>query len=260
MNLKKTLVSLVAAVGMLSCGLMQPQKAAAAMNKNQVINIVKKDASKVTSGKLNADMNFKVAKQPTTIKADGDFGGNPLVSHINYSINTDGKTQNNEMWIDTKNKVTYTKHDDAWVKSATSNDAMLDSVTNSALSKKNSSFYKQLAKKGKLTRDGDSYVLTATINQKKQLKKLFASMAKQYLNQGQYQQLEKHFSFGLYHIKVTVTGEKLTSYQVKFSAKYGKTYSLAATVAVSDFGKNNQLAIPANVLAAAQLPAAVPYK
>ncbi|WEV39642.1 hypothetical protein [Lactobacillus sp. ESL0681] len=254
MKFKKLIIAALATLGLTSIALTSSQPVAAALSKNKVIKIAKKDLSKVTSAKANINLKLKYNKNTANFQTTGIFGGNPMVIHLISSSNSqadNGKTTNNNVnqWIDSAQNQSYTLQDNAWEPKALTQTEQQQFAQIKNIPKKlgsNANFTKQLTKQAKVKHTGSTYTLTANITNQKIAKQLITSFAKG-LNLND-KQLAKSLKVQKVNVKMIIKQQKLTSCQLQAKATYNKSLALNLKADLTKLGAYNQLTIPSNII------------
>ncbi|WEV36832.1 DUF6612 family protein [Lactobacillus sp. ESL0677] len=252
MKFKKTVITLLAAIGLGALGTTATQPVAASTSKADVIKVTQQDLAKATDTKAAIKFGIKTGKKQLKFNGTMTMGNKPIVVHM--VANSKLLPTSVEEWVDSGTGKVYVLSGKTWIKDDMSKED-LASFTDTTQAATNPAFYKKLAKKAKLTHSGDAYTVSGKITDQKWLSKIMLDTAKSTkLSKKEQKSLKKQLKktkFKNVSVKMTTTNDKLTDY--KLSAKVGlsKKISFTFSMDMSEFGQHSDLAVPSDIVSSA---------
>lgn len=250
MKLKKIFLSLGIVTALLAGGCSK-QQSQPTLNKTQVI---KKAEKTFKSGQAKQVVNLRTDTNSQTVSSAFTFGGDPTVFHLNYQTEDKNKTKSLEEWISNTGNV-YVNGQSDWYKAEMEKMTghtyadLLDAITNNELL---TDPPQSLVKAYQLTRNGDTYTLKATINDKKIMQQaiepIFLTNTQNPKQTNIYQSLAKNGKFQDMSVKLVVKNQKLFSFKYDVNIRVDKLMMLSVSQSYSNIGSKDFLKIPTNAL------------
>ncbi|WEV36831.1 hypothetical protein [Lactobacillus sp. ESL0677] len=258
MKFKKIIIGLSLAAALIVGGCSKKQqKSEPILTKSQVINASQKTFK---SGQVKQTVTLGNDTTKQIVITNAAFGGKPTVFHVNYQTQAKGKTQNSEQWADNMNHL-YLNGQSAWYKAdlakitGHSYADLVDAVFNNAMLMSPPA---ALTKAYKMTRKGNTYKLTATINDTKIMQKavepIFTTNTQSPQQLKVYRKLEKAGKFQDMTVTLVVKNRKLYSFNYLVNISLGKAMKLSAGQSYGNMGRQDFLKLPSNALNAKPLP------
>ena len=259
MKLKKLWFLPILLMGLMltGCSNNKEKKAAPILTKSQVI---KKSQKAFKSGQVIQSIKLSTDTSSQTVIANTSFGGNNgTIFHINNQTTNKGKTQSSEEWINMNN--VFIKGGGKWYRadldtlSGHTYAELVDAIMNNKIISDPSS---TLTKAYKMSRKGQTYTLTAKINDKKIMKDACQPIAN---TVGQSKNQEEIFKrilqYGKYQnmtVKMIVKDNKLVNCNIFTDLKVGKYMTARFGQSYGNFGSHDFMKVPDNALNAKELP------
>ncbi|WEV70748.1 hypothetical protein OZY43_07380 [Lactobacillus sp. ESL0785] len=258
MKFKKIILglSLVAALIAGGCS-KQKKQSQPILTKTQVVQKAEK-SFKSGQAKQIVTLGTDTAKQ--NVMTTATFGGNPTVFHLNYQTEAKGKTQNSEQWADNSGRL-YLNGQSSWyqvdIEKLTGHTYadLLDSFMNNKMLMDPPA---ALTKAYKMSRNGNTYTLTATIDDKKVMQEavdpVFTTNTQSDQQLKVYHKLEKASKFQNMKVKLVVKNGKMSSFRYLVNMQIGKLMKLNVGQSYGNMGSQDFLKLPSSALNAKPLP------
>ena len=255
MKVKKIITSILLSFSLLAGGITQAKPVAAALDKQQAIDIIKQN------NQTNGQLDFTVSIKPhlkkgkkinvTAFSLTGGFNQN--VAHMSGYAPTAkaGKSKKIEVWADGKENRLYTYLGDQWEYQPL-NSSQNDQLTSSIAKTIN---VDRLLKKGKFSQKNGPYTLKTALNGKQAYKtglKIARTASGVKFSKKELRYLNKHTKLGTIYATYRLQDDHLID--SKSSAKYViiKVATVKTTFKVSHLGEYANLAVPDDVKKAAK--------
>lgn len=256
MKYKKLLLPILL-LGLILTGCSNQKKEAdPVLNKNQVLKLSQKP---FTSGQVIQSFTLKTDTSAQTYVANTIFGGeNGTIFHIKTQGQAQKKTRSSEEWVNMNN--VFINGGSAWYKanleqiSGHNYANLVASIMNNQIITDPSN---ALVKSYKLSRDGQTYTLTATTNDPDSMKTIAENVANtvgETKNQKElFQRILKNGKYQKATVKMVIKDKKLYSCNIFVNMKLGSHMFAKIGQSYGNFGSHNFLKIPASVLDAKPL-------
>lgn len=255
MKVKKIISSVLLTFSLLTGGLTQAKPVAAALDKQQAIDIIKQN------DQTNGQLDFTVSVEPhlkkgraipaTVFSLTGGFNQN--IVHMSGYVPTAyvGKSKKIEFWADEKENRLYTYIGDQWEYQPL-NSSRNDQLTSNIIKTSN---FDQLLKNGKFSQQNGTYTLKTAANGNQAYKtglKLARIASGVKFSKKELNYLNKYTKLGTIYATHRLQDDHLID--SKSSVKYViiKVATVKMTFKVSHFGEYADLAVPNDVKKAAK--------
>lgn len=241
MKIKKFIATVLFVFTLIAGGFSQSQPVFAALNKKQVVSIIKKDNKNTNSSKLNANVVTKIKKDK--VYADFSFTSN-LEKKLIHQVGTlqyKNKNVNVEVWYDIPANRAYINNNGKWEYVTIDFNDVKNGKYNNALT---APLLKELEKKGKLKHQGDTYTLSSNINLKKYMKLYMRLISKEKISKKDANYLKKNVKLSSVPVVYTVENQKFVSSRVKYNGSLNKQVKLKVKMSLGNFGEYETLTLP----------------
>lgn len=245
------------ALGLTGCSKSNTKKADPVLTKSEVI---KKAQKPYKSGQVVQSVRLSTDTSSQTVIANTIFGGdNSTVFHINNQTTSQGKTRNSEEWINMNNVFLNGGH--TWYRanldtlSGHTYAELLSAIMDNDVINKPSS---TLIKAYKMTRDGKTYTLKATVTDKKTMKNaldpIVATLGQTAEQEKLFRRMQKYGTYQNMTVKLVVKNNKLFNCNIFINMKLGKLNKARFGQSFGNFGSHDFLKVPDTALNAKALP------